>query len=79
MGGARISGGGGHSKQTHATRDEGFGKMGPVVVLRHMLDDMDDLQQEVEDGLGQEIGEECGEKVRLDDWFCPLLFVLAND
>ncbi|KAJ3479616.1 hypothetical protein NLG97_g8277 [Lecanicillium saksenae] len=27
-----------------------------------MLDNMPDLEREVEDGLGQEIGEECGEK-----------------
>jgi splicing factor 45 len=39
-----------------------FGKMSQVVVLRGMLEGMDDLRAEVEDGLGQEIGEECGEK-----------------
>lgn len=39
-----------------------FGKMSQVVVLRGMLEEMADLRAEVEDGLGQEIGEECGEK-----------------
>lgn len=39
-----------------------YGKMSQVVVLRGMLEGMEDLRAEVEDGLGQEIGEECGEK-----------------
>ncbi|PHH52157.1 hypothetical protein CFIMG_003677RA [Ceratocystis fimbriata CBS 114723] len=39
-----------------------FGKMSDVVVLRGMLDGMEDLAHEIELGLGQEIGEECGEK-----------------
>ncbi|KAI1211771.1 uncharacterized protein F4807DRAFT_418989 [Annulohypoxylon truncatum] len=39
-----------------------FGPMSSVVVLRNMLDGMDDLQAEMESGLGQEIGEECGDK-----------------
>lgn len=34
-----------------------------VIVLLDMLDNMPDLAAEVENGLGQEIGEECGEKV----------------
>lgn len=44
--------------------DEGgkFGVTSNVIVLRHMLDNIEDLQQEMEDGLGQEIGEECGDK-----------------
>ncbi|KAJ2980379.1 hypothetical protein NQ176_g2676 [Zarea fungicola] len=33
-----------------------------VIVLLNMLENMPDLAAEVEDGLGQEIGEECGEK-----------------
>lgn len=37
-----------------------FGTMSPVVVLRHMLDNIENLQHEIEEGLGQEIGEECG-------------------
>lgn len=41
---------------------EGFGRMSTVVVLRNMLEGMPDLAAEVEAGLGQEIGEECGEK-----------------
>ncbi|KAI0885624.1 uncharacterized protein GGS22DRAFT_131420 [Annulohypoxylon maeteangense] len=39
-----------------------FGSMSNVVVLRNMLDGMEDLQAEMESGLGQEIGEECGDK-----------------
>ncbi|KAH9900113.1 hypothetical protein F4778DRAFT_782230 [Xylariomycetidae sp. FL2044] len=39
-----------------------FGPMSNVVVLRHMLEGMEDLQGEMENGLGQEIGEECGDK-----------------
>jgi splicing factor 45 len=46
------------------TGDDGGkrGKMSEVVVLRNMLEGMPDLAAEVEAGLGQEIGEECGEK-----------------
>ncbi|KAJ4267776.1 hypothetical protein NW762_003891 [Fusarium torreyae] len=40
-----------------------FGIMSDVIVLRNMLDNMDNLAEEVAGGLGQEIGEECGEKV----------------
>jgi splicing factor 45 len=39
-----------------------FGVMSNVIVLRNMLDGMENLQFEIENGLGQEIGEECGEK-----------------
>ncbi|KAI1439278.1 hypothetical protein GGR50DRAFT_635990 [Xylaria sp. CBS 124048] len=39
-----------------------FGVMSNVIVLRHMLDGMEDVQSEMENGLGQEIGEECGDK-----------------
>ncbi|KAI0386603.1 hypothetical protein F5Y04DRAFT_67027 [Hypomontagnella monticulosa] len=39
-----------------------FGSMSNVVVLRNMLEGMEDLQAEMESGLGQEIGEECGDK-----------------
>ncbi|KAI1173147.1 hypothetical protein F4777DRAFT_465931 [Nemania sp. FL0916] len=39
-----------------------FGNMSNVIVLRDMLDGMQDLQAEMENGLGQEIGEECGDK-----------------
>ena len=56
----RIVGG----KKSAATGDkEGgkFGIMSEVVMLKGMVDGMD-LPQEVEDGLIQEIGEECGEK-----------------
>lgn len=51
---------GGHgAKEEHGK----FGPMSDVIVLRHMLDNMPDLQAEISDGLGQEIGQECGEKV----------------
>lgn len=39
-----------------------FGTMSNVIVLRNMLDGMEDVQSEMEHGLGQEIGEECGDK-----------------
>ncbi|KAI1840381.1 hypothetical protein JX266_013434 [Neoarthrinium moseri] len=39
-----------------------FGPVSNVIVLRHMLDNISDLRAEMEDGLGQEIGEECGDK-----------------
>jgi splicing factor 45 len=42
-----------------------FGVMSECIVLRGMLEGMDNLQAEIADGLGQEIGEECGEKVRI--------------
>lgn len=41
-----------------------FGKMSEVIVLRNMLENMPNLEYEISEGLGQEIGEECGEKVR---------------
>ncbi|RYO79617.1 hypothetical protein DL766_001901 [Monosporascus sp. MC13-8B] len=46
------------------SREEGgrFGPLSNVIVLRHMLDGMQDLQAEMEAGLAQEIGEECGDK-----------------
>jgi splicing factor 45 len=43
--------------------DGRFGKISQVIVLNGMLENMEDLRKEAEDGLGQEIGEECGEKV----------------
>jgi len=67
---AKIIGGGTKRKKTGGAdgggdeeEEEGFGKMSDVIVLRNMLEGMPDLASEVEDGLGQEIGEECGEKV----------------
>ncbi|KAK7431699.1 hypothetical protein QQZ08_001636 [Neonectria magnoliae] len=57
---------GGKGKIVGGNRKEGstgkFGIMSEVIVLQHMLEDMPDLQAEIADGLGQEIGEECGEK-----------------
>ncbi|KAB5554415.1 hypothetical protein GE09DRAFT_1286977 [Coniochaeta sp. 2T2.1] len=50
-----------HNKPTDQD-DGGKGKISQVVVLRGMLEGMEDLRAEVEDGLGQEIGEECGGK-----------------
>lgn len=59
---ARIIG----SKTGTGTQSESsggkFGPMSSVVVLRDMLEGMEDLQGEMESGLGQEIGEECGDK-----------------
>jgi splicing factor 45 len=40
-----------------------FGTMSDVIVLRNMLENMPNLEEEIVGGLGQEIGEECGEKV----------------
>lgn len=40
-----------------------FGTMSDVIVLRNMLENMPNLEEEITGGLGQEIGEECGEKV----------------
>ncbi|CAI4215335.1 unnamed protein product [Parascedosporium putredinis] len=42
--------------------DDGFGAMSEVIVLRNMLEGMEDLRGEISSGLGQEIGEECGDK-----------------
>jgi splicing factor 45 len=49
---------------TSTSGDQGgkFGPMSNVIVLRRMLDNIEDLRQEMEEGLGQEIGEECGDK-----------------
>lgn len=62
----KIIGGNKPSAATSAaTAGGGGGKFGPmseVIVLRNMLDGMDNLQHEINDGLGQEIGEECGDK-----------------
>lgn len=44
--------------------NDDMGAMSEVIVLHNMLDNMPDLAAEIEDGLGQEIGQECGEKVR---------------
>ncbi|RYP43629.1 hypothetical protein DL768_009828 [Monosporascus sp. mg162] len=56
--------GAGSAPGAGASQEEGgkFGPMSNVVVLRHMLDGMQDLQAEMEAGLAQEIGEECGDK-----------------
>ncbi len=49
-----------------------FGAMSEVIVLQNMLENMPDLQTEIANGLGQEIGEECGDKVcLLFLWFLP--------
>lgn len=48
-----------------------FGTMSEVIVLQNMLENMPDLEAEIADGLGQEIGGECGEKVRI--YAFPLL------
>lgn len=42
--------------------DNEFGPMSQVILLGNMLHNMPDLQSEIADGLGQEIGQECGDK-----------------
>lgn len=67
-----IDGGGGGGKFG--------GPMSEVIVLQRMLDNMEDLQGEIANGLGQEIGEECGEKVRLSSFpkETPALFAYSR-
>lgn len=48
---------------------ESYGPMSEVIVLRHMLEGMEDLEGEIAGGLSQEIGEECGEKVSYPCFF----------
>ncbi|KAG4264461.1 hypothetical protein FPRO06_05464 [Fusarium proliferatum] len=50
---------GGKRKEENAGK---FGTMSDVIVLRNMLENMPNLEEEIAGGLGQEIGEECGEK-----------------
>ncbi|KAL7767964.1 hypothetical protein ACKLNR_002265 [Fusarium oxysporum f. sp. zingiberi] len=50
---------GGKRKEENAGK---FGTMSDVIVLRNMLENMPNLEEEITGGLGQEIGEECGEK-----------------
>ncbi|KAI0405982.1 hypothetical protein F4802DRAFT_560194 [Xylaria palmicola] len=57
---ASKTGAGGSSSTTESAGK--FGAMSNIIVLRNMLDGMEDLQAEMESGLGQEIGEECGDK-----------------
>ena len=57
---------------------EGPGAMSEVIVLGNMLDGMEDLRREMEAGLGQEIGEECGDKVRFLFFPLPLLLVFGG-
>ncbi|KAL1864175.1 hypothetical protein VTK73DRAFT_6110 [Phialemonium thermophilum] len=54
--------GGGKGRDEADDGGSKFGRMSEVIVLRGMLENMPDLQAEMEDGLAQEIGEECGEK-----------------
>ncbi|KAK4448273.1 hypothetical protein QBC34DRAFT_116751 [Podospora aff. communis PSN243] len=58
--------GGKQGKKPSATEDEEdtskHGKMSNVIVLQNMLEGMPNLEAEIEAGLGQEIGEECGDK-----------------
>lgn len=65
---AKIVGG---ERRGGEEEEEGPGAMSEVIVLRNMLDGMEDLRGEMEAGLGQEIGEECGDKVRFHS-FCHL-------
>lgn len=49
--------------KTSAADEAGkFGAMSEVIVLRNMLEGMESLEEEIKSGLGQEIGEECGDK-----------------
>ncbi|EJT77613.1 hypothetical protein GGTG_02719 [Gaeumannomyces tritici R3-111a-1] len=59
---ARIVGGKPAPGGSGAGQEGRFGRMSEVVVLRGMLEGMHDVAAEVEKGLSQEIGEECGEK-----------------
>jgi hypothetical protein len=54
----------GGKKKKDATAAGKFGEMSEVIVLRGMLDGMDVGRELTEGNLVQEIGEECGEKVR---------------
>ncbi|KAL8382952.1 hypothetical protein RB595_006629 [Gaeumannomyces hyphopodioides] len=58
----RIVGGKPAPGGSGAGQEGKFGRMSEVVVLRGMLEGMHDVAAEVEKGLSQEIGEECGEK-----------------
>ncbi|KAI2638916.1 hypothetical protein GGS26DRAFT_587688 [Hypomontagnella submonticulosa] len=62
--GSKTGGGASQSESGNGGGTSGskFGPMSNVVVLRNMLEGMEDLQAEMESGLGQEIGEECGDK-----------------
>lgn len=69
---------GGKRKEENAGK---FGTMSDVIVLRDMLENMPNLQEEIAGGLGQEIGEECGEKVcwyRLQIMLCFKLTVMVQ-
>ncbi|KAK3358907.1 hypothetical protein B0T25DRAFT_628464 [Lasiosphaeria hispida] len=53
--------GGGGGEEDGSTEGK-FGRTSPVIVLQNMLEGMADLEAEIELGLLQEIGEECGDK-----------------
>ena len=59
-----IGGKAGKNSSSASSESDGgkFGKMSQVIVLRNMLENMVDLEAEIEAGLYQEIGAECGEK-----------------
>ncbi|KAL1846759.1 hypothetical protein Daus18300_014161 [Diaporthe australafricana] len=52
----------GSAERDNAGGGSKFGIMSEVIVLQKMLEGMPNLQEEMESGLGQEIGEECGDK-----------------
>lgn len=56
-----------------------FGTMSDVIVLKNMLENMANLQEEIAGGLGQEIGEECGEKVCRSCFESKLCFETNNN
>ncbi|KAF3760660.1 hypothetical protein M406DRAFT_358287 [Cryphonectria parasitica EP155] len=62
VGGKTAPAGAADDGQEDGSSSSKFGPMSEVVVLRNMLEGMDNLEGEISDGLGQEIGEECGDK-----------------
>lgn len=54
--------GGKANTSTYEDQEGKFGAMSEVIVLHNMLEGMENLQDEINEGLGQEIGEECGDK-----------------
>ncbi|KAI5927016.1 hypothetical protein F4810DRAFT_651887 [Camillea tinctor] len=59
--GSKTGAGNPSSSSESSVSGSKFGPISNVIVLRNMLEGMDDLQGEMENGLGQEIGEECGD------------------
>ena len=63
------------------TEEGRFGAMSEVVILRGMVDGMDldaELENSGDGGLMQEIGEECGEKVKFLDSYLPIPLLIIT-